>query len=79
MAPAFRLTGRLGIGIFVPPSAAEPWISGHPRILRSLERLDRIASRPLAIFGDHVLYEFERTGPAEAPRRRTTLRASSPA
>lgn len=79
MAPAFRLTRRLGIGIFVPPSAAEPWISGHPRILRSLERLDRIASRPLAIFGDHVLYEFERTCPAEAPRRRTALRASGPA
>ena len=79
MAPAFRLTRRLGIGIFVPPSAAEPWISGHPRILRSLEQLDRIASRPLAIFGDHVLYEFERTCPAEAPRRRTTNRASSPA
>jgi SAM-dependent methyltransferase len=69
MAPAFRLTGRRGIGIFVPPSAAEPWISSHPRILRSLEQLDRIASRPLAIFGDHVLYEFERTA----------LRASSPA
>lgn len=61
MAPAFRLTRRLGVGIFVPPSAAEPWISGHPRILLALERLDRIASRPLAIFGDHVLYEFERT------------------
>jgi SAM-dependent methyltransferase len=64
MAPAFRLTRRLGIGIFVPPSAAEPWISGHPRLLRSLERIDRLASRPLAILGDHVLYEFERTGPA---------------
>jgi SAM-dependent methyltransferase len=62
MAPAFRLTRRVGIGIFVPPSAAEPWISGHPAILQALERLDRIVSRPLAIFGDHVLYEFERTG-----------------
>lgn len=60
MAPAFRLTRRLGIGIFVPPSAAEPWISGHPRTLQSLERIDRIASRPLAVLGDHVLYEFER-------------------
>ena len=86
MTPAFRMTRRLGIGIFVPPSAAEPWISGHPAILQSLERLDRIASRPLAIFGDHVLYEFERTGapgqmrppcPAEAPRRRTAVPASS--
>jgi hypothetical protein len=67
MAPAFRLTRRLGIGIFVPPSAAEPWISGHPRLLRSLERIDRLASRPLAILGDHVLYEFERTCPASGP------------
>jgi SAM-dependent methyltransferase len=78
MAPAFRLTRRLGIGIFVPPSAAEPWISGHPGLLRSLERIDRLASRPLAIFGDHVLYEFERTSPAEAPRRQTGSPASSP-
>jgi hypothetical protein len=61
MSPAFRLTRRFGIGIFVPPSAAEPWISLHPRVLQSLERLDRLASRPLAIFGDHVLYEFERS------------------
>jgi hypothetical protein len=26
-----------------------------------LERLDRLASRPLAALGDHVLYRFERT------------------
>lgn len=61
MAPAFRLTHRMGIGVFVPPSAAEPWISGHPRILHSLELLDHVASRPLAFLGDHVLYQFERT------------------
>jgi hypothetical protein len=24
-------------------------------------RLDRIAKRPLALLGDHVLYQFERT------------------
>jgi SAM-dependent methyltransferase len=78
MAPAFRLIRRLGVGIFVPPSATEPWISGHPRFLHSLERLDRIASRPLAMFGDHVLYEFERTCPAEAVRRRTAFPASRP-
>src|SRR5690606_36837541 len=58
--PWFRLVRRLGIGIFVPPSAAEPWISGHPSRLRTLERLDRIASRPLAHLGDHVLYWLER-------------------
>jgi SAM-dependent methyltransferase len=60
-APWFRLTGRRGIGIFVPPSAAEPWISRHPRILATLERLDGVVSRPLAPLGDHVLYRLERT------------------
>ena len=59
-APAFRFVGRRGIGVFVPPSAAEPWITAHPRLLGALERMDRIASRSLAMFGDHVLYEFER-------------------
>jgi len=61
MAPWFQLQRRLGIGIWVPPSAAEPWISRHPRLLRLQERLDRASSRPLASFGDHVLYHFVRT------------------
>ncbi|HKG91054.1 MAG TPA: methyltransferase [Gemmatimonadaceae bacterium] len=59
--PWFRPVQRRGIGVFVPPSAAEPWISGHPRLLGALEALDRAASRPLALLGDHVLYHFERT------------------
>ena len=49
------------IGLFVPPSAAEPWISRHPRLLGLLEALDRGLSRPLAMLGDHVLYRFVRT------------------
>jgi SAM-dependent methyltransferase len=60
MRPWFRPVRRLGIGIFVPPSAAEPWISRHPRLLAGLETLDRFASRPFAPLGDHVLYHFER-------------------
>jgi len=60
MAPWFRLTDAAGIGIFVPPSAAEPWISAHPRLLSALEALDRRAARRLAFLGDHVLYTFER-------------------
>jgi len=60
-APWFRMTRRRGIGVCVPPSAAEPWISGRPRLLWLLDRLDRIVSRPLAMFGDHVLYRLERT------------------
>ncbi len=62
LAPWFRLESRLGIGVFVPPSAAEPWISSRPALLSALERLDRFAARPLAPLGDHVLYRFVRTG-----------------
>lgn len=60
LAPWFRLASRRGIGVFVPPSAAEPWISKHPGLLSALTALDRVAARPLAAFGDHVLYELER-------------------
>lgn len=60
MAPWFRPTRARAIGLFVPPSAAEPWISRHARLLAALEAADRVASRPLALFGDHILYAFER-------------------
>jgi SAM-dependent methyltransferase len=66
MAPWFRPAGRQGVGVFVPPSAAEPWISGRPRLLQVLEALDRGLAGPLAALGDHVLYRFVRTE-AEAP------------
>lgn len=66
-APWFGAMRRRGIGVFVPPSAAEPWISGHPRLLWILGQLDRAAARPLAMFGDHVLYELTRTAVAAAP------------
>lgn len=61
MQPWFKSTGRLGVGVFVPPSAAEPWISRQPRLLGVLESLDRALARPLALLGDHVLYSFVRT------------------
>jgi len=61
MAPWFTLVRRIGVGVFVPPSAAEPWITGHPKLLGALESLDRIVARPLAGLGDHVLYEFVRS------------------
>jgi SAM-dependent methyltransferase len=60
-APWFHLTRRRGIGVFVPPSAAEPRISRHTHLLSLLEGLDRATSRPFAMFGDHVLYRLERT------------------
>jgi ubiquinone/menaquinone biosynthesis C-methylase UbiE len=64
--PWFVLEQRLGIGVTVPPSAAEPWISDHPRLLAAMERTDRMVSRPLAALGDHVLYQFRRTFDEEA-------------
>jgi ubiquinone/menaquinone biosynthesis C-methylase UbiE len=56
----FVLEKRIGIGVTVPPSAAEPWISNHLRLLALMENMDRVVSRPMAIFGDHVLYQFRR-------------------
>jgi SAM-dependent methyltransferase len=60
-APWFVLEKRIGIGVTVPPSAAEPWISRQPRLLAAMERLDRVLAHPLAVLGDHVLYQFRRT------------------
>ena len=60
-APWFVLEKRLGIGVTVPPSAAEPWISHQPRLLAVMEAVDRRLARPLAMLGDHVLYQFRRT------------------
>jgi hypothetical protein len=59
-SPGFTLTRVLGIGVFVPPSSAEPEISRWPRLLSALEALDQLARRPLARLGDHVLLDFER-------------------
>jgi SAM-dependent methyltransferase len=59
-APWFVFEKRIGIGVAVPPSAAEPWISTRPRLLAALERFDRVAASPLAVLGDHVLYQFRR-------------------
>ena len=58
--PWFSLERKIGIGVAVPPSAAEPWISCHPRLLANLEAFDRVMARPLALLGDHVLYQFRR-------------------
>jgi SAM-dependent methyltransferase len=60
-APWFELERRLGIGVAVPPSGAEPWISEHPRFLRVMELIDQAIAQPLAFLGDHILYQFRRT------------------
>jgi len=60
-APWFVLERRVGIGVALPPSAAEPWISEWAPLLAAMEMFDRGFARPLAILGDHVLYQFRRT------------------
>ncbi|MEO8055501.1 MAG: class I SAM-dependent methyltransferase [Acidobacteriota bacterium] len=65
-APWFALRETTGIGVFVPPSSAEPWISRVPLAVALAEALDRVAARPLALLADHVLLDFTRTA-AEAP------------
>jgi SAM-dependent methyltransferase len=60
-APWFVLEKRRGIGVTVPPSAAEPWISGQSRLLAAMEALDCIFAGPLAVLSDHILYQFRRT------------------
>lgn len=60
--PYFRLRRVRGIGILVPPSAAEPWISRFPRVVSAFEAADRALSAPLALLADHVLLHLERTG-----------------
>jgi hypothetical protein len=59
-APWFVLERQIGIGVTVPPSAAEPWISRHSRLLAMMESMDHLLSRPLAMFGDHILYQLRR-------------------
>ena len=67
-APWFRLEAVRGIGILVPPSSAEPFVSRFPRLISGLEAVDRLLSRPLALLGDHVLLDFVRTGAPSATR-----------
>jgi SAM-dependent methyltransferase len=61
LAPYFRLRAVRGIGILVPPSAAEPWISRFPRVVSAMAAIDRSLSAPLALLADHVLIHLERT------------------
>lgn len=58
--PWFELERKIGIGVAVPPSAAEPWISRHPRLMASMEAFDHVMAGALAPLGDHVLYQFRR-------------------
>ncbi len=59
----FSSTSRHGIGVFVPPSFMENWVSRKPRFLAMLAVLDRnVRQWPiLRAIGDHLLWVFTRT------------------
>jgi SAM-dependent methyltransferase len=58
----FRLVAIYGIGITVPPSYVEPWISGHPELLKIFQKVDAAIRKVplLRMSGDHMLLHFER-------------------
>jgi hypothetical protein len=68
-APWFVRRRVAAVGALVPPSYAEAWAQRHPRLLDSLERLERRAETawPLPSLADHYLIELERTASAAAP------------
>lgn len=59
----FRLTSLHGVGVFVPPSFMENWVSRKPRFLAKLRVLDQnLRGWPiLRVIGDHMLLVFTRT------------------
>lgn len=61
-APLLTMEHLRPIGLFVPPGYLEPRVRHRPRLLRQLDRLDRLASRTpgLARLGDHFLIQFRR-------------------
>jgi ubiquinone/menaquinone biosynthesis C-methylase UbiE len=63
LAPHFIRRSCRAVGLLVPPSYLEPWISRHPDFLKTAAHLDaRISHWPgLRHLGDHYLLEMERT------------------
>jgi ubiquinone/menaquinone biosynthesis C-methylase UbiE len=61
-SPWFQLRSRSAVGLFIPPSYVEKWMSKHPKVLARLERLDKIsADWPICRdVGDHLLLELVR-------------------
>lgn len=62
-APHFVQRRVSALGALVPPSYAEPWAARHPRLLATLDRLERGAETiwPLPWLADHFLIELERS------------------
>ncbi len=69
LGSSFRLVDRVGVGLLVPPSSAEPLARRAPALVRAAARLERPLLRLAAPFADHMLLDFERIAPAGASGR----------
>ena len=63
-APWFRMVRVEGVGVFVPPSYLEPWARRVPRLVGTLDRLDRLVCGcpGFRAIGDHRLLVMRRRG-----------------
>ena len=61
-SPVFKMRAVTGVGITVPPSYLEAWISRYPGLLRAFCKVDSLLSDwPFfRCIGDHMLLELER-------------------
>jgi ubiquinone/menaquinone biosynthesis C-methylase UbiE len=59
---AFQLRSLIGVGITVPPSYLNPFMSKYPSLLGILARIDAIVCRLpiIRVVGDHMLLQMER-------------------
>ncbi len=61
-APEFRMVRVGAVGALLPPPYTEHWMDRHPRLLGTLNRMERWCETtwPLPQLADHYLIEFER-------------------
>ena len=60
--PEFRLVSTTAVGLAVPPSYVEAWVTSRPRLLKLLEAIDKtVRTWPgLRTLGDHMLLRLEK-------------------
>jgi SAM-dependent methyltransferase len=66
-SPEFRLVSTTAVGLAVPPSYVESWVTSRPRLLKLLEAIDEtVRSWPgLRALGDHMLLHLEKVQPCQ--------------
>jgi ubiquinone/menaquinone biosynthesis C-methylase UbiE len=62
-APDFQIRRIVGLGVFLPPSYLHRVVTGRRGLFRLFCRLENswASATLLRFFGDHILYDFERT------------------